>query len=313
MPFTLRQLEALCAVARLGSFQKAADQLRLTQPTVSLRIRELERALNMPLFTRSGRAARLTLAGTGILRQAERLLGLAGEIEAQAGSRDRLSGVLRLGVPESFAIVCLPALLKHLSRHHPRLGVELTVEISPALFRLLHEGRLDVAIVGNPAVDDRLRAEPLGLHELSWVASPRLGLHRRPVRAIDLARYPLLSNPPPAPILRVTMDWFLSAGVQPLRVSTCNSNTAMVRLAANGLGIAVLPPILCHAELAAGLLRPIRVRPRFPLVTMAAVFVAGDDGPAVRAGIAAIRHVVTATKYLKPLRDTAPSSRQAGA
>jgi len=115
---------------------------------------------------------------------------------------------------------------------------------------------------------------------------------------------------PPAPILRVTMDWFLSAGVQPLRVSTCNSNAAMVRLAANGLGITVLPPILCNAELAAGLLRPIRVRPKFPLVTMAAVFVADDDGPAVRAGIAAIRQVVTATKYLKPLRDTSQSSRQ---
>ena len=106
------------------------------------------------------------------------------------------------------------------------------------------------------------------------------------------------------------MDWFLSAGVEPLRVSTCNSLAAMVRLAVTGLGIAILPPSLFDAELAAGHLRSLRARPLLPFVTMAAVFVADDDGPAVRTAIEAIRHVVMRSGFLKPLATNSRSSRK---
>ena len=90
MRATLNQLEAFYWIARLGGFHAAATRLNLTQPTVSLRIRGLEEALGVRLFERAGRQAGLTTEGRHLLPQAERMIGLAEELQMKTALSDPL-------------------------------------------------------------------------------------------------------------------------------------------------------------------------------------------------------------------------------
>ena len=113
MNVTLGQLRAFERIVRLGSFHAAARELDLSQPSVSQRIRELEEvARHTPLFIRRGPRVSLTAEGHALIEYADRLLGTAGEMVERFRTRDPLKGMLRLGVNESFALICLPDLLQ---------------------------------------------------------------------------------------------------------------------------------------------------------------------------------------------------------
>ncbi len=119
MAFTFLQLEAFYWVALLGSFRAAAHQLNLTQPAVSLRVRELERELDTRLFYRSGYRPRLIPRVADILRHTERMLSLADEIGEKGRAEETLRGLLRIGAADPFALLCLPQLLRYLEHHYP--------------------------------------------------------------------------------------------------------------------------------------------------------------------------------------------------
>jgi DNA-binding transcriptional LysR family regulator len=91
----LKQLEAFYWIARLGSFHAAARHLKMRQPSVSARVRELERHLGIALFDRSGRSVRLTTKGRELLSYADQMLQLAGEVEQRVGSRAAPTGRVR--------------------------------------------------------------------------------------------------------------------------------------------------------------------------------------------------------------------------
>ena len=125
MNVTLSQLKAFERIVRLGSFHAAARELRLSQPSVSQRIRELEAALATPLFIRRGPRISLTAEGHALMEYADRLLGTAGEMIERFRTRDPLKGMLRLGLNESFALICLPELLRRLEQRYP--GIKTSV------------------------------------------------------------------------------------------------------------------------------------------------------------------------------------------
>jgi DNA-binding transcriptional LysR family regulator len=104
MRVTLAQLETYHWIAQLGSFQDAAKQLNLSQPTVSLRIRDLERALGVRLFDRSERSVRLTHDGEALRDLADSVLRDVRQIYERVGAAELVQGVLRLGIPETFAL-----------------------------------------------------------------------------------------------------------------------------------------------------------------------------------------------------------------
>src|SRR5260221_11791537 len=108
MNVTLSQLRAFERIVRLGSFHAAARELRLSQPSVSQRIRELEAVLKTPLFVRRGPRVSLTAEGHALVEYADRVLGAAGDMVERVATRDPTNGMLPLGVTESFALVCLP-------------------------------------------------------------------------------------------------------------------------------------------------------------------------------------------------------------
>ena len=299
MRFTLAQLEAFYWIARLGSFRAAARHLNLAQPTVSLRVRELERTLGRPLFDRAGHTVRLTGEGTALRTDVERILATTSRIESRAAALSPLRGLFRFGAPEGFAVSCLPHLINALEVAHPELELEIVIGTSDELLKMVEARRVDLTLVANPpsaAPDTRI--EPLGHFEMSWVASPRLGLPAV-IRPSDLAKVNIIATAPASPMYRMIQDWFLSRGLAPDRIHLCNTLAVISRLVADGIGVSVLPCAHLRQELESGALVVLECKPSLTKATMAAAFCAGEDGPAIRVVIEACRDVMAKTSYVE--------------
>jgi DNA-binding transcriptional LysR family regulator len=187
MRVTLRQIEAFYWTAKLGSIHGAAHHLNVSQPAVSSRIKELESALGMELFSRKNQRVQLTPAGRNALPHAERLLHAAQDFERLGGTVPPLEGVLRLGSDESTAMVALTDILSQLKLRHPKLIVELSIDIGTVLTEKLRRRELDIALHTNSGAASHVRDELLGLGRLPVGRLARAGhpARRVPARHCD--------------------------------------------------------------------------------------------------------------------------------
>lgn len=146
----LRQLQYLVAMTAEASFTKAAAKLHVAQPGVSAQIRSLERELGEPLLDRSGRTVRPTEVGAAILPFARAALKAVAVVRLTI---DELTGLVRGHVAVGMVTSCLslvdvPKLLAEFHRHHPAVEITLSEANSDRLLAALHDGELDVAVVG---------------------------------------------------------------------------------------------------------------------------------------------------------------------
>ncbi|MBL8837164.1 MAG: LysR family transcriptional regulator [Alphaproteobacteria bacterium] len=291
MRLRLDQLEALSWIAKLGSFRSAARQLRISQPAVSSRIRELERHLGFAVIDREGARPRVTPKGTEVVRYAEQMIGLAESLATHFDERPLFAGTIRMGAADTFALTHLSPLLARIAAQQPATHVELDIDFSANLNRKLHAGDLDIAFLTAPTASAAIAIEPLLDLDLAWLAGPKMALPKRPLTPADLVDVPILTNPRPSHLYRTIMDWFAGGGVVPRRLNTCTSLTIMAKLTAEGTGMSVLPHAILQRELGRGQLRRLRSNPRLPPHHMA---VAYRDEPGRRD----LRHVVAIARDL---------------
>jgi DNA-binding transcriptional LysR family regulator len=291
MRFTLAQLEAFYWIAHLGKFQDAARQLNLTQPTISLRIRDLEQTLGVTLFDRIGRQVRLTNEGEVLLDLSSTILAESRKISERLGAADAVQGVFRLGLPENFAIVCLPEFMSIMGRDHDRLRIELAIGASAFLSAALEERRIDAAVVTNPRNASGLQYVPLGEHKMFWAVGADFEL-KEPITPSDIRGLPIVSNPQPEPQYLMIAEWFRSAGLTPLAISTCTSVSVIVELVAAGVGLSLLPLSLMQALVVSGRIRVLRSRPLPPRARMFFCYHASESGANVAAVLRTVRGVI---------------------
>ena len=159
---TLRQLRYFEALARLGHFGRAAEACAISQPALSMQIRELEAALGADLFERGARQVRLSPFGQAFEGRAREILRAVDELEDVArAARGRLVGRLRIGVIPTVAPYLLPTLIPALMRDNVDLDIHVRETVTPRLLRDLAEGRLDIAIVALPVSEPALVEVPL--------------------------------------------------------------------------------------------------------------------------------------------------------
>jgi DNA-binding transcriptional LysR family regulator len=297
MRFTLAQLEAFFWVAQLGSVQLAARKLNLAQPTISLRIRDLELALGVHLFERSGRGMRPTEDGLNLRHHAASVLSEVEQIREHAGTLEP-SGVVRVGFAEGFAMVCLAPVLKVMRNDYPLLRPELVVSMTSALEKDLIARRLDVAFLANPIGHPSLQLQPLGVQSIVWAASPAWGLPTR-VRPIDLKSIPIITNPPPSPMYRQINDWFASSGLEPARLDMCTSVALVSHLVSEGAAIGLLPHKMIETQIASGAILALSAVPRVEDGSLYAVSWAGEQTNASVAVIKSVRKVLSSMDYLQ--------------
>lgn len=264
MRFSLGQLEALLWVVRLGSFRSAATHLNLTQPAISVRVRGLESALGGALFLRDSYRAKPTPLGREMAAHAERVIVACEELDGRFGSGDELRGPIRIGAADTFAMTCLPELMRQIEKRFPKVRAEIRVDFSVLLNESLQAGDLDIAVLTAPTPNPLVTVEPLVTLDLLWMASPRLALGKGPFRPADFARLPIITNPNPSQLFTSITGWFAAAGVQPERINTCNSLVIMTRLAHEGAGISLLPASTLRVELKSRKLEILKVVPKIP-------------------------------------------------
>ena len=176
---SLRQLRALVEVARHRSFARAAAALHVTQPAISMQIRDLEDAVGLPLFERSGRSVRLTTTGEYFLVYAKRVFATLKEAEDTiARLRGLKGGRVAIGMV-STAEHFLPRLLARFSKEHPGIEIRLTVGNREQLVQALHEGEVDLAVMGRAPRELAARSEPFAAHPLAIIASCEHRLARK--------------------------------------------------------------------------------------------------------------------------------------
>lgn len=255
----LRSLETFVWVAHLGGFRAAAARLNTTQPAVSARIQQLEQDLGVTLFQPRQRRATLTPEGAVVLRYAEQMLELRGELLQSVAHPTVVQGVLRLGLSETLVHILLPRLVERIATAYPSLVLDMVVDITPTLREQLLSGAIDIAMLVDPVEDPRAVNQPLCGFPLGWIARPDLDLPERPLKLSELVRWPVLSFSYNTSVSAALRQAFARAGTSGLRLWGSASVTTMVRLALDGVGISVLQPVMVRQELAEGRLRLLEV------------------------------------------------------
>jgi LysR family transcriptional regulator, hydrogen peroxide-inducible genes activator len=154
---TLRQLRYFDALARHGHFGRAAEACSITQPALSMQIKEMEEAVGGVLLERSARQVTLTKFGEEIVQRVRDILRSVDELgDFARASRDRLAGRLRIGVIPTIAPYLLPKVIENLARMHPELDIHVRETLTPRLIKEVVEGRLDTAIVALPVSEPSL-------------------------------------------------------------------------------------------------------------------------------------------------------------
>lgn len=154
---TLKQLRYFEALARHGHFGHAAEDCAISQPALSMQIKELEEALGAALVERGPRRVRLTGFGEQAADRARQILRAVDELgDLARASGDRLVGRLRLGVIPTVAPYLLPQIVAALAQAHPALEVRVRETVTPRLVAELEEGRLDAAVVALPVSEPAL-------------------------------------------------------------------------------------------------------------------------------------------------------------
>lgn len=138
-------LRTFVAIAEAGSLSRAAGRVGLTQAAVSLQVKRLERVAGRPLLERTGRGATLTGAGIRLLAHAQRILRDHDEALAELSGKG-LTGTIRFGCPDDYAVVFLPHLLRGFARQHPEVLVEVHCAHTPRLLERLERHGLDLAL-----------------------------------------------------------------------------------------------------------------------------------------------------------------------
>jgi LysR family transcriptional regulator, hydrogen peroxide-inducible genes activator len=154
---TIRQLHYFDALATHSHFGRAAAACAISQPALSMQIKELEEVLGAVLIERGARQIRLTKFGEDVALRVRDILRSVDELgDFARASRDRLAGRLRIGMIPTIAPYLLPTVIGNLSRIHPELAIHVREALTSKLIQELAEGRLDTAIVALPVSESSL-------------------------------------------------------------------------------------------------------------------------------------------------------------
>lgn len=170
---TLRQIRIFSSAARHSSFARAAEELHLTAPAVSMQIKELEDEVGSPLFSRVGRRVELTSAGEYFWMFARRVQATLAEAEAvMQRLKGAETGTLRIGIV-STAKYSVPKMLGLFRQDHPGIQIKIDVCNRDRLLELLRDGEIDLAVMGRPPKHLDTRAEVFAHHPHAFVAWPK--------------------------------------------------------------------------------------------------------------------------------------------
>ena len=239
---TLRQLQVFEAIVRLGSFTRAAEELFLTQPTVSMQIKKLTDALGLPLFEHVGRNVVPTEAGHELYDACSKVFDTLSNLEMKI---DDLKGMKRghlriAGI--TMAKYITPEILGEFSRIYPGIDLALTVTNRERVIERMLDNKDDLYILGQMAdYETEVEMHPFALNPLVVLAHrdhPLAGRKNIPLE--EIAEEPFINREPGSGIRDATLRTFAAKGLQPRVRMELGSNEAIKHAIVGGLGLSVL-------------------------------------------------------------------------
>lgn len=248
---TLHQLRLFLAVARQGSFARAAQALHLSPPTLSLQVKQLSETVGEPLFEQLGKKIYLTAAGRTLADACQdienRMEVLGQEMAALRGVE---KGQLRIAILTTLKYD-VPRLVGRFCAAHPGIDVALVVGNRETLLQRLADNRDDLVVMGQPPSGLGLESEHFADHQLVLVAPPAHPLvGRRRIPAERLAREPFILREPGSGTRLTTEEFFAARGITLQTRLEIGSTEAIKQTVASGLGLAVLSVTAVRSELA---------------------------------------------------------------
>ena len=250
----LHKLRTFRAVIETGSFTAAGEKVLLSQGHVSGHIKDLEQTYGVRLFDRRGRTVQLTEAGRILDRYAQRLFGLAQEVEhALDEYKGLLSGELVAGASTTPGTYLMPQVLGLFHERYPQIELDLVIGNSRQIQERVLAGEVEVAVIGQAPVFDVLDARPFVDDEIVPIASPRHPLARRQAIAPgELSEHEFIMREDGSSTRQTTLRALEASGVRVKRMMELGSNSAVVRAVAANLGISFLSKFAVETEVALG-------------------------------------------------------------
>ncbi|MFC4275519.1 LysR family transcriptional regulator [Achromobacter aloeverae] len=237
----LAYLQSFVAVVEHGSFSAAAERLQLTQPAVSLQVRQLERTLGAPLVERIGRKAQPTAAGMELLNHVGQIQDAVASAVAAVRSRTKgVAGRVRIGTGATACIFLLPPILKGLRKKYPALEITVVTGNTAEIAKALDENTIDIALVTMPLSGRMFDITPVLDDEFVLIAPADMPLPARITPAV-LSDKPVILYEPSGNTRRISDNWFLRDGITLKPVMSLGSVEAIKELVRVGLGCAILP------------------------------------------------------------------------
>lgn len=269
---TIKQIEALYWVSRLGTLNKAADKLHITQSAATKRLQEVESLSMFPLFEEQGRKNRLTTKGKELVKECEGLLSLIDELELLKGSSKLPARTLHVGLTEFTALTWFPNFIQLMNKTYPSITIQPEVDLSTQLYNKIKEGRLDFAFLPDIHPDEGLTKITFGEIEFGWFCAPGQFDNDRVYELTALAEMTVIEQNAHSIITELCGQLWENAGVQPKRIYGGNHVNALAGLISAGIGISCLPVAMLGPEISRGKLQHIKTHPVAPSVAYSCYF-----------------------------------------
>ena len=273
----LKNLEAFYWVVTLNSFNKAATKLQTTQPAVSQKITSLENDLGFKVLDRSFRQLKPTHKGMTLFKFAEKFMRLETDLVAELTENQHLTGTIRLGVSETIVYTWLVEYIEKVQKEFPKVSVEIVVDLTPNLQEGVRTGDLDMAFLLGPTLAFECVEQALCDFELSFLAAPSFkgGVGQMSFKALmshTILTYPKITYPYKE--LKAKMKE--QALDEPLSI-TSYSLATLLRLAEQGLGIAVVPTLTALKEITDGRLEILNTPIQLKTFHFTSIYMQGND------------------------------------
>lgn len=248
----LDHLATFRLVISRGSFSGAAEVLGLSQPAVSLQIRQLEQTLKVRLIERTSRGVRPTTAGLTLAEHCMKIDAVvSGAVEAVSLHSDEITGTVTVGTGATACIHLLPHLLQQLRQTHPLLKVDVRTGNTSDIVRGVEENRIDIGLVTLPAAGKCLSVSPLGTDEFVVIMEKDTSEQSaKPLSPDTLLPLPLIVFEPGSATRDLIDGWFSDAGHTVSPVMELGSIEAIKRMVRSGTGYSIVPrmSVASHEE-----------------------------------------------------------------
>ncbi|MCG7324575.1 LysR family transcriptional regulator [Achromobacter sp. ACRQX] len=290
----LKHIRTFAAVAREGNLTRAAEHLHLTQPALSLQLKNFQESLDLTLFARTAQGLAPNADGRALLPSAQRVLDALDDFQRAIGAlRDTVQGELRIGTILDPEFLRLGATLQYLVEHYPKIRPTLRHGMSGSVGRQVRAGELDVGFFLGPHAGDG--SQPSGLHAQPlasfsyYVVAPKSWSAQVAGRGwAEIAALPWIWTPPDSVHHRLLSDKFDALGITPHAVAEVDQEASMLDLVRSGVGLSLARDAIALRESQSSglqLVKGLSIQAELSFITQAA----RRDDPLVAAAFAAVQ------------------------